>query len=148
MEVHDVRKNQFERSRTEGIPVYTYGWLERYAVGSDDFIAGHQRHFTRKYRSADELSAPYRLDCALTYRLPSEVDPQFAPQERASRELSTAEWTSILDKAWANGIPHIIFTGGEPTLREDLIELILHAENLGQVTGLLTDGIRMTERLF
>jgi MoaA/NifB/PqqE/SkfB family radical SAM enzyme len=50
-----------------------------------------------------------------------------------------------LDKAWSAGIPHVIFTGGEPTLREDLLKIILHAENIGLVTGLLTDGIRLSE---
>ena len=98
---------------------------------------------TRPYTG--DLTAPYRLDCALTYKLPPGVDPQFAPHTRADRELSTEEWISILDKAWAAGIPHVIFTGGEPTLREDLTELILYAEKLGQVTGLLTDGIRLGE---
>jgi MoaA/NifB/PqqE/SkfB family radical SAM enzyme len=48
-----------------------------------------------------------------------------------------------MDKAWEAGIPHIIFTGGEPTLREDLVELLQYAENLGQVTGLITDGLRL-----
>jgi organic radical activating enzyme len=98
---------------------------------------------TRPYTG--EISAPYRLDCALTYKLPEGIDPQFAPQERVSQELSTKDWKNIIDKAWDFGIPHIIFTGGEPTLRDDLIELILHAENNGQVTGLMTDGIRLAE---
>jgi hypothetical protein len=98
---------------------------------------------TRPY--SEELSAPYRLDCALTYKLPEGVNPQFAPHTRANRELSTEEWKTILNKAWTAGIPHVIFTGGETTLREDLIELILYAEELGQVTGLLTDGIRLGE---
>src|SRR4030067_1230802 len=48
-----------------------------------------------------------------------------------------------MDKAWQAGIPHIVFTGGEPTLRDDLPQLISHAETNGQVTGLLTDGYRM-----
>jgi hypothetical protein len=101
---------------------------------------------TRPYTG--DLSAPYRLDCALTYRLPPGVDPQFAPQERASRELSQTEWESILKKAWSAGIPHIIFTGGEATLREDLLDLILYAEDLGQVTGLLTDGINLQDETY
>jgi MoaA/NifB/PqqE/SkfB family radical SAM enzyme len=50
-----------------------------------------------------------------------------------------------LDKAWLAGIPHVIFTGGEPTLRDDLLELIVYAEKIGLVTGLLTDGIRISE---
>ncbi|UCF28003.1 MAG: radical SAM protein [Chloroflexota bacterium] len=98
---------------------------------------------TRPYTG--ELTAPYRLDCALTYQLPPGIDPQFAPHTRADRNLSTEEWHQILDKAWQAGIPHVIFTGGEPTLREDLQQLIVYAEQLGQVTGLLTDGVRLME---
>ena len=40
------------------------------------------------------------------------------PIKRVDRELTTDEWGDILDKAWAAGIPHITFTGGEPTLRD------------------------------
>jgi len=98
---------------------------------------------TRPY--SGEITAPYRLDCALTYQLPPNLDPQFAPHTRADRDLSSQEWITILDKSWAAGIPHIIFTGGEPTLRDDLLELIQYSEDLGQVTGLLTDGIRLGE---
>ena len=98
---------------------------------------------TRPY--SGEITAPYRLDCALTYQLPPGDDPQLAPRTRADRDLSTEEWKIILDKSWAAGIPHVIFTGGEPTLRDDLLELILYAEQIGQVTGLLTDGVRLDQ---
>ena len=98
---------------------------------------------TRPY--SGEITAPYRLDCALTYRLPEGIDPQLAPHTHADRDLATDEWKTILDKSWAAGIPHVIFTGGEPSLRDDLLELISYAEDLGQVTGLLTDGIRLDE---
>ncbi len=104
--------------------------------------------FERQKPFSGEISAPYRLDCALTYRLPADEAPDAAPIERVSRELSTAEWQSILDKAWAAGIPHIIFTGGEATLREDLPELIAHAEKLGQVSGLLSEGLRLADELY
>lgn len=89
-------------------------------------------------------SAPHRLDCALTYRT-SSGEGQEAPVERVRRELDTAEWKQVLDKAWNAGIPHVIFTGGEPTLRDDLPELVTYAESLGQVTGLLTDGLRLSD---
>jgi radical SAM protein with 4Fe4S-binding SPASM domain len=64
------------------------------------------------------------------------------------RELSTADWKRILDKAWELGIPHIIFTGGEPTLREDLPELIAHAEANGQITGLNTNARRLNDAAY
>ncbi|HEY42994.1 MAG TPA: hypothetical protein G4O11_03325, partial [Anaerolineae bacterium] len=87
-------------------------------------------------------SAPYRLDLALTYRCDVEGTLDPLARKRVDRELSTAEWEKILSIAWEAGIPHVTFTGGEPTLREDLRELIVSAEKLGQVTGLLTDGQR------
>jgi hypothetical protein len=95
--------------------------------------------------SAD-LNAPLRLDCALTYRLPNESHAEYAPVKRVDRELTTDEWKMILDKAWRVGIPHITFTGGEATLRDDLPELIAFAEKNGQVCGLLTDGLKLADK--
>lgn len=97
--------------------------------------------------SAD-LTAPLRLDCALTYRLPADTQAEYAPTKRVDRELSTEEWKMILDKAWIEGIPHITFTGGEATLREDLPELIAQAEKNGQVCGLLTDGLKLADKKY
>ena len=87
-----------------------------------------------------------RLDCALTYKLPANNHTEYAPVKRVDRELTTQEWQTILDKAWQAGIPHIIFTGGEATLREDLPQLIAHAEKNGQVCGLLTDGLKLANK--
>jgi len=90
-----------------------------------------------------KLSSPIRLICALTYQLPENVNPDYSPSKRVKRELSTLEWQTILDKSWQAGIPHLIFTGGEPTLRKDLVDLVHYAEEKGQVTGLLSDGLKL-----
>ena len=92
------------------------------------------------------LTSPLRLDCALTYRLSADTQAEYAPTKRVDRELSTDEWKTILDKAWSAGIPHITFTGGEATLRDDLPDLIAHAEKNGQVCGLLTDGLKLADK--
>lgn len=92
------------------------------------------------------ISVPYRLDCALTYRVNDEKGKYLAPLARVSRELLTDEWQTILKKAWDAGILHVVFTGGEPTLRPDLTDLVQYAEDLGMVTGMLTDGLRLTEK--
>lgn len=97
---------------------------------------------------SSDLTAPLRLDCALTYRLPSNTQAEYAPTKRVDRELTTDEWKTILEKAWAAGIPHITFTGGEATLRDDLPELIAHAEGIGQVCGLLTDGLKLADKKY
>ncbi len=102
--------------------------------------------FERVPPHSKDLTAPLRIDCALTYRLPSGTQAEFAPTKRVDRELTTEEWQSILDKVWVAGVPHITFTGGEPTLREDLPALIAHAEKTGQVTGLMTDGLKLADK--
>jgi len=104
--------------------------------------------FERVAPHSQDLTAPLRLDCALTYRLPADSQVEYAPTKRVDRELTTEEWQSIMDKAWAVGIPHITFTGGEPTLREDLPVLIAHAEKVGQVTGLLSDGLKLADKKY
>jgi radical SAM protein with 4Fe4S-binding SPASM domain len=100
-------------------------------------------------------TAPYRLDLALTYRCnndcahcynvehPSQLPSGTGLELRS--ELSTSDWKRIIDKAWQLGIPHIIFTGGEPTLRADLPELIGYAERNGQITGLNTNARRLSD---
>jgi hypothetical protein len=101
--------------------------------------------FERISPHSTDLTAPFRIDCALTYRLPPGERAEVAPVKRVDRELSTEEWQTILDQAWRAGIPHVTFTGGEPTLREDLPALIAHAEKNGQVCGLLTDGLKLAD---
>ena len=60
----------------------------------------------------------------------------------SEKELSTEEWKKIIDRLKKIGVPQITFTGGEPTLREDLIELIEYGRWF--VTRLNTNGIRLT----
>ena len=102
--------------------------------------------FERVAPHSQDLTAPLRLDCALTYRLPERTSAEYAPVKRVDRELTTAEWQTIIDNAWLAGIPHITFTGGEPTLRDDLPTLIAHAEKNGQVCGLLSDGMKLADK--
>jgi len=58
-------------------------------------------------------------------------------------ELSTDDWKAILDKCRAAGIPQVTFTGGEPTMREDLPDLIRYARWF--ISRLNTNGIRLTK---
>jgi len=102
--------------------------------------------FERIAPHSADLTSPLRLDCALTYRLRADSNADYAPTKRVDRELTTDEWRAILDKAWQAGIPHVTFTGGEATLREDLPELIAYAEKNGQVCGLLTDGLKLADK--
>lgn len=93
-------------------------------------------------------SAPYRMDLALTYRCNNDCAHCYNARERSFPQLTTASWKRILDTLWQIGIPHIVFTGGEPTLRNDLPELIAYAEKLGMISGLNTNGRRLRDPNF
>jgi radical SAM protein with 4Fe4S-binding SPASM domain len=93
-------------------------------------------------------SAPYRMDLALTYRCDNDCAHCYNARPRDFPEKDTRIWKQILDRLWEIGIPHVVFTGGEPTLRSDLPDLIAYAESLGQITGLNTNGRRLRDPRF
>lgn len=62
-----------------------------------------------------------------------------------TEELSTKEWKEIIAACRKAKIPQLTFTGGEPTLREDLCELIAEAKWF--VTRLNTNGVLLTPAL-
>ena len=90
-------------------------------------------------------SSPYRMDLAVTYRCNNECPHCYNARARTYPELTTEDWLKVIDRLWELNIPHLVFTGGEPTLREDLPELIRYAENIGQITGLNTNGRRISD---
>jgi radical SAM protein with 4Fe4S-binding SPASM domain len=89
---------------------------------------------------SQNLSAPVRMDLALTFRCQNGCLHCYAGGPHETPEMSTEEWKQVLDKMKSLGIFIATFTGGEPTLREDLPYLIAHAQKLGIVTGLVTNG--------
>lgn len=62
-----------------------------------------------------------------------------------SRELTTAQWKEALERLRHANIPQVTFTGGEPTLRADLVELVEAAQWF--VTRLNTNGRLLTPEL-
>ncbi|HDD64476.1 MAG TPA: radical SAM protein [Thermoprotei archaeon] len=94
-------------------------------------------------------SAPYRVDLALTYRCNNKCIHCYSSSPDASKEkgeLSTKKWRKIIDKLFDVGVPQITFTGGEPTLRRDLVELISYTQKKGLVSTLVTIGRRLADK--
>ncbi len=94
------------------------------------------------------LSAPYRMDLALTYRCQNACPHCYVARPADHPEMDTAHWRQVLERVWAAGIPHVCFTGGEATLRPDLAQLVAHAQQLGLVAGLLTNGRRLADAAY
>lgn len=89
--------------------------------------------------------APARMDLALTYRCNLNCAHCYASAAARSeiKELTTAQWKKVLERLWEIGVPNVVFTGGEPTLREDLVELVEAAKPF--VTGLVTNGTQLAK---
>ena len=98
--------------------------------------------FTHQY------SAPLRMDLALTFRCQNDCVHCYAGGPHETPELTTAQWKSVIDKLSDIGVFIVTFTGGEPTLREDLPALIHYAQDKGIVTGLISNGRRLKDETF
>ncbi len=94
--------------------------------------------------------APVGLLAELTHRCPLQCPYCSNPLEleRANTELTTAEWQDVLRQAGEMGVLQIHLSGGEPTARKDLEEIIRTAAEAGLYTNLITAGVLLTrERL-
>lgn len=62
-------------------------------------------------------------------------------------EMNTAEALRFIDDLANYGIPVLLFSGGEPMMRPDLLELIAHARNNGIRCVISTNGTLITQNL-
>lgn len=95
-----------------------------------------------------QLSAPYRMDLALTYLCNNKCIHCYAGGPKQTFKLTTQQWKAAIDKLHDLGIPHIVFTGGEPTLRADLVDLVEHVQKKGLVSGLVTNGRKLKDKSY
>ena len=95
-----------------------------------------------------QYSAPLRMDMALTFRCQNNCVHCYAGGPHESPELTTEQWKNVIDKLSDIGVFILTFTGGEPTLRDDLPELLLYAQSKGMVTGLISNGRKLKDKAF
>ena len=95
---------------------------------------------------SQELSAPIRMDLALTFRCQNNCVHCYTGGPHETPELTTDQWKDVIDRLYNIGVFLLTFTGGEPTLRRDLPELLRYAQEKGVVTGLITNGRRLKDK--
>ena len=106
----------------------------------------------KKY--AKYMTAPHRMDLMISsmeknghWACNQKCLNCYAKDEAKGKEeeISTDDWKKIIDKLKEARVPQLTFTGGEPTLRNDLIELIKYSSWF--VTRLNTNGQLLTKKL-
>ncbi len=92
------------------------------------------------------IPRPYSLLAEVTHRCPLHCPYCSNPVELARRmgELGTADWRRVLDEAAALGVLHVGFSGGEPLVRQDLVDLVAAARAAGLYSNLITSAIGLT----
>jgi radical SAM protein with 4Fe4S-binding SPASM domain len=89
------------------------------------------------------IIATYRcnLRCSMCelYKRPAEYE------KAGKSELSTGEMKRVIDDFAAIRTAGIGFTGGEPLLRQDMVELIAYAKSKGMITHMSSNGFAINE---
>ena len=95
----------------------------------------------------EPIEPPLGLLAELTHRCPLRCPYCSNPLalDRASDELSTDEWCRVLDEAARLGVLQLHFSGGEPTARSDLVQLVDHAGKTGLYANLITSGVLLDQ---
>ena len=101
------------------------------------------------------MIAPHRMDLMIssmvsknkTWNCNQKCIHCYAANQEYSEteELSTEQWKKVIDICKKNCIPQLTFTGGEPTLRKDLVELVKYSDWF--LTRLNTNGVLLTKKL-
>ena len=107
------------------------------------------RHFDRKVKEVVFKSVfPATANLAITHRCQCKcrhcsADPFVDPSRE---ELTVPELKTVVDGALDLGASLVIFTGGEPTLREDLYELIDYVDKTRAMPMIFTNGQFLTRK--
>src|SRR6201997_30393 len=95
---------------------------------------------------AETFGIPLAVLAEVTHRCPLQCPYCSNPVEldRGGTELSTEEWKRVLTELAEIGVLQIHFSGGEPTARKDLVELVQHASDVGLYSNLITSAVLLT----
>ncbi len=117
-----------------------------------EMVSGNQNIYS--YRTArivpfgkSEIKYPVLSEIALTYRCNNRCKFCYAYSPyRESGEMTTDEVKRVIDIIADDAhVPSLSFTGGEPTLRDDLFELIRYGRQKGLRMNLITNGRRCAD---
>lgn len=102
-----------------------------------------------------KIEIPWLIILGVTYRCQCSCSHCYAGAGRegdkykvdTKKELSTEEIKSILDQAAGMGIPKIDLFGGEPLLRDDIVDIVAYGAKRGLYMAITTNGEYLTKNL-
>lgn len=91
----------------------------------------------------ENKTAPNRMDISLSYKCNNKCPHCYLSNNNENYSLSTRQWEKVISRLWKIGIPQIVFTGGECTLREDLVHLVKYSNKF--IVGIISNGTNITK---
>ena len=89
-----------------------------------------------------EITRRCNFDCIHCY-----LGDMKRSQDMISRELDTLTWKNLIDEIADAGCLFLLFTGGEPLLRSDFIDIYRHAVMRGMVVTVFTNGSMISDEI-
>ncbi|MCI0399020.1 MAG: radical SAM protein, partial [Chloroflexi bacterium] len=135
-----------DRPRLAAELAQIYDMVERFCHPGDGCPTCAVTGLERAPLFSSRARAPYKADLALTYGCNNECPHCYNEPDRFDMpSMPKEQWFRVLDVLHEVGVPHMIFTGGEATLHPDLPAIVHHADSLGMVCGLNSNGRRMAQ---
>ncbi|MBN1794899.1 MAG: radical SAM protein [Candidatus Omnitrophica bacterium] len=107
----------------------------------------YDQFWQKIHQSAREKGVPLRVMFELTYRCNFNCAHCYIPTDfRTKGELTTQEVFSVLDQLKAAGCFYLGFTGGEPFMRADFMDILWYAKRAGFQVIIYTNGSLIDEK--
>ena len=99
-------------------------------------------------QAGESYAIPLAVLAELTHRCPLQCPYCSNPVtlDPSSKELTTKEWLRVIAELAEIGVLQIHFSGGEPTARKDLDQLVAAAHRAGLYTNLITSAVMLDRK--
>ena len=107
---------------------------------SSDYFYGKLHNKNQHFPLNGQIELTYRcsLNCVHCYCKGS---------EDRNKELTAQEWRRILDEIHKEGCIWLTFTGGDPLIRDDFLEIYSYVKEKGFIITLFTNGLAFTDEI-
>ena len=99
------------------------------------------------HQKAESRRIPVKGQIELTFRCNLKCVHCYVARDPDKEELTFKEITGILDEIHNEGCLWLSFTGGEPLMRSDFLDIYHYAKSKGFLITLLTNGTLITRRI-
>jgi len=111
-------------------------------------VQSYNKFWQDIHKSARDKGYPLRVMFELTYRCNFKCKHCYVPHSyRKYNELKTEEIFSTLDQLKERGCFYLGFTGGEPFMRKDILEILAYARNAGFEVIVYTNGSLINKKI-